>query len=264
VIATNNPLQTPLDELFQRLNGLYGLLHHFKSYLNTYRSLLNEMINTGKLKKSDLAAGTSLVIRDLTEFPQNGWAVYYSTGSFFSQGEAYFQMIDLLLSQNSAWTISQGYEAFETFIKDITAFSLYENSEFADRDKLCKFKKKFNEQLPEHLEINSWKEFVRYSYKISELLNIIRKITPELKKAEKNNNRNIDLTEWFKVISEVRHAVTHSGMLIKKNKLTKIDYQFLVRLFHGKDTNDGYLLEPSTKDAEHNLVSLAEYSISNF
>lgn len=267
-VSTDNPIQSPLDDLFAGLNRLNGLLHLLKSQLDNLRKLLNEIVDKGNLDLSSMLAGTSLAIRDLTEYPKNGWAVYYPSGKFVSQGEEYLQKIDVLVSRESAWTISQAYEAFETFLKDITAAFLHINSQYADTEKLTKSNSKLKKLSLEPTDIEYWKNFIRLNYRKNiDLLKFLREIAPELKEAEKQNNYAIDLTEWYTVVTEVRHAATHSNMLIKSRKMLSWSpgtHQLLTHFFPGKNTAGCYTLELSRKDAETSLRLFAEYAFAVF
>jgi hypothetical protein len=65
----------------------------------------------------------------------------------------------------------------------------------------------------------------------------------------------LNLRDWYKVISEVRHAVTHSDLLVK----------FLLQsIVAGKLNVEGYALAPSQKNAEKTIQLFAEYSFDIF
>jgi hypothetical protein len=263
-----NPIESPLDNLFLRLNMLNGLLFHLESFLKNLCKLFREIIAKSNVDPSAIYAGASLVIRDLTERPENNWAVYYPTGKFISQGEEYLRKVDDLLCSEATWTISQGYEAFEAFLKDITATYVFIHREQADAGKLEKLDPKLRKESLEPTDVEYWKEFIRKAYpKNVDLLKFLRKIAPELEEVEKRNNRNIDLTEWYVAVTEVRHAATHSNMLIKSEKMrswSQERHELLNRFFPGTYIDGSYRLEPSRKDAETNLVLFAEYAFGVF
>jgi len=263
-----NQFQSPLDDLFLRLNMLNWLLLHLENQLNNFRELFREIIAKSNVDPSAIYAGASLVIRDLTEWPENNWAVYYPTGKFVSQGEEYLEKVDVLLRREAAWTISQAYEAFETFLKDITATYVFIHMEQADAKKLENLDPKLRKELLEPTDVEYWKKFVRLAYQENvDLLKFLRKIAPELKEVEQKNNRNIDLTEWYIVVTKVRQAATHSNMLIKSGEMRSWSQEkckLLNRFFPGTYTDGGYILNPSRKDAETNLVLFAEYAFGVF
>ena len=130
-----NPLNTSVYDLFYHLNTLNGLLFTLDGQLTNFEKLYRESISETSLDISMIFSGASLVIRDLTEWPESGWAKYYPSGAFSSKGEEYFKLIRVLLARESAWTVSQAYEAFETFLKDISATLILENQGLAETKK---------------------------------------------------------------------------------------------------------------------------------
>jgi hypothetical protein len=264
-----NPFESSVNDLFMRLNDLNGLLYHIQSQLNGYRKLIKEILEKNSFNISDLVIGSSLVIRDLTEFPEDKWARYYSSGIFSSQGEECFQRINELLNRESAWTVSQGFEAFETFLKDIYANYLLLKQTEVDEKILKKLDTKLRNLLLKPTRIEYWKEFVRMSnINNAELLKIMRGLSPDLKKTEEYNTRGINLVEWYITVEAVRHATTHSNMLIQKNKMSSWSLNLKKMLhdyFPGNDTKSGgYVLEIDVKRAELNLVLFAEYAFVIF
>jgi len=268
-MVTENPLKHPLGSFLERLNRLNGLLLILDNQLNDFRNLFKERLDKSNLELSSISAGAALVIRDLTEYPEDGWAVYYPTGSFVSQGEVYLQMIDVLVSREAAWTVSQGYEAFETFLKNIAAAFLFRHSQYADANQLTKLDSMPTKSAVKPERFEYWEEFIARSYRTnSELFKFLRKIAPELDEAEKRNNRNMDLKEWYIVVGEVRHAVTHADMLIKPKRMhswSLARHELLINWFPGKDKiDDGYEPELDRKGAESNLKLFAEYAYTVF
>ena len=134
-----NPLNTPLYDFFYHLNTLNGLLFTLKNQLNNFEKLYRDSISKTSFDISRIFSGTSIVIRDLTEWPESGWARYYPSGKFSSKGEEYFELIRVLLARESAWSISQAYEAYEKFLKDISATFLLENQQLIETKKVEKF-----------------------------------------------------------------------------------------------------------------------------
>ena len=255
MINNTNPIQYPLDNLVLRLNTLNGLVFHLESYLKNLRGLLKQAVAKSNIDPSLIFAGTSLVIRDLTEWPENNWAVYYPSGNFFSQGEEeYLRRGDDLLCREVTWTVSQAYEAFETFLKDIIATYVFIRKDQADTKKVENLDPRLRKELLEPTDVEYWKEFIRNKayWKNVDLLKFLRKIAPEIEEVEKQNNRNINLTEWYTVVTEVRHAATHSNMLIKSQKMrswSQEERKLLNHFFPGSDTTGGYILNLNRKDA---------------
>jgi hypothetical protein len=134
-----NPFNTPLYELFYHLNTLNGLLFTLDNQLSNFEKLYRESISKTSFDIPIIFSGASLVIRDLTEWPKDGWARYYPSRKFSLKGEEYFKIIRLLLARESAWTVSQAYEAYEKFLKDISATLLVESQQLAEAKNVEKF-----------------------------------------------------------------------------------------------------------------------------
>lgn len=266
---SNNPISQPTVVLFKRLNELYGHLFLLDNHLNNHRKCIIDLVNNGKLDFSKLLAGSALVIRDLSEFPPDGWPRTYPTDSFSVRGEEYIQIIDDLICRYAAWTISSAYETFETFQKNIIFDFLnisdnYGKYERVFQDKLSEFKEKSNPF--DRTLIEDWTKFVKYAYK-NKFFRLIRTITPELKTVEKQNNQSIDLTVWYTVITEVRHAVTHFNRLIKNCRIRKWQpnhHALLANQINVVCDQHGYALNPTIKNARDILILFAEYGFAIF
>lgn len=258
-----NPFDEYLDKLLDHLNILIGFLTVLDDQLSNLRNIYNQYVEKGKLDKSRLVFGKSLAIRDLTEWPANGWAIYYPSGKFILQGQEYLNSIEHLISRWSSWTISQSYEAFETFLKDITASSLLlpQADKNIIKQNLSKFKQK---KGLSHENFEYWRDFTQQCYrKNTEILGLLRTIAPDIKEAEKHNNRAIDLTQWFTVVTEVRHAVVHSDLKIKNNRMrdwTTKERSLLASNFNGAYEQDSYILRIDISNANKCLTLFAEYA----
>ena len=99
------------------------------------------------------------------------------------------------------------------------------------------------------------------------LIEYIRKLGPELENAEKSNNRAIDLFEWYLLAEEVRHAATHSNMIIKNKRMgawSQGKLKLLNQFFPGNRTDAGYALKIDRDKSNKNLVLFSEYGFVVF
>ena len=209
-------------------------------------------------------SGARLVIRDLTERPGDGCAIYYSSGKFSSKGEKYFELIRVLLARECAWTVSQAYEAYEKFLKDISVTLLLENQQLAAKNKVEKFESDKKSHNLGKTDISFWRTYMDYHYNTNkEKLKFLRKICPDISKGETQNNRAINLTEWFDVVEELRHSATHSNFIIKTGRMknwSKAKREILKKYFSGNQIKQGYQLDIKRKDATFCLEVFSEYS----
>ncbi len=259
-----NPLNQPIYDLFYHLNTLNGLLFNLDNQLNIFEKLYRDIISKSSLDVSKIFSGASLAIRDLTEWPEHGWAIYYPSGKFSSKGEKYFELIKVLLARASAWTVSQAYEAYEKFLKDISAILLLENQQLAASEKIEKFESEKKTHNLKKTDIIFWRTYLDYHYKNNkEKLKFLRKICPDISKGETQNNRVVNLIEWFAVVEELRHSATHSNFIIKTDRMinwSKARQEILTNHFSGNNTDQGYELNITREEATLGLEFFSEYS----
>lgn len=264
--ATNNPLRPILQELFENLNLLRGLLFVLEKRFDNY---LKQIVDNN-VDLSYLLAGSSLVIRKLTEFPNDGWA-YYPTGKFIARGQDYLEVLNQLIKRESAWTVSQGYERFESFLFDIVAMFLANNNKFAkveeeNKDiKYWKIKLNLNKS---QLNNEEWRLVLKRLNNLDILKNI-QKWAPNFKNAIEKNNRKINLFSWYFVIAKVRDAATHSNLIIKNEILQKIlqsqeKKAILEEYFPGEQLSKGYKINLSNEKTELNLKIIGELALEIF
>ncbi|HDK25821.1 MAG TPA: hypothetical protein ENG48_01860 [Candidatus Atribacteria bacterium] len=267
--AINNLLFPTIRELFENLNLLRGLLFVLEKRLDNYR----KQVADNNVDLSCLLAGSSLVIRKLTEFPSDGSKNYYATGKFIAKGQKYLETLDQLIKRESAWTVSQGYERFESFLFDIFAMFLSNNKKFAKVEEKKKNIKDWKIRLnldKSQLNNEEWRLVLKRCYRNNiDILKNIRKWVPNLKNAIENNNRNINLFSWYFVITKVRDATTHSNLIIKNEILQKILQSqerkaILEECFPGEQLSIGYKINLSKEKTELNLQIIGEFALEIF
>lgn len=262
-----NALQEPLIVLWSRLNSLNGLLKILANQLDNLRKLY-----TGTLKKhgkdtSHLAAGSTLVVIDLTGPTNDGWPPKFPSGGFGVRGEEYFEISNTIVRRESAWAVAQGYEAFESFLKDIAATCFDMRPERANADEIKKFEKTNSAQLFMCQDLQYWQTFVRSQYgggrNNSRILKLLRKLAPGLDEAEIENNRAIDLRKWYSEVWVVRGAVTHSNMRIRKSQTQCLNDDS--ETFFPCEVQDGVrILNLQTKNATNCLEVFTQYAFQVF
>ena len=264
----NNPLHSPLMRLFDRLSFLNGLLTHLENQSVNYLPLLKKAFEEQNLDPSIMRAGVALTIRDLTQ-PVNSFRAYHPVGSSVSHNlNEYQHMLEIVLYRNCGWAVAQGYEAFETYLKDITAIYIQRNVAAIDPAIL----KKLTPGTKKLLELSNlgfsqtdfeyWKSCIAYTrWNNKDIVSQIRdEFSKILRNVEQDNQHSIDFVEWFDIVSEVRHAVTHSNGIIKPDKQKPTWTQQTLNLyFPGNVTSDGYELQLTVENAERNLQLFAEY-----
>lgn len=263
-----NPFDVYINRLYGHLNILIGFLYVLENQLANFRSMYEQALQDNKIDKTNPLFGKCLVIRDLSESTENGWPFYYPTGKFILNGQEYLDIIETLISRESSWTVSQAYESFETFLKDISAYFLFvhQDNEIITDSKITKYDESLlrtKTQLS-RTDFLYWRDFVKFCYgNNAEILKSLRAIAPGIKTVEKANNRSLDLTRWFEVVTEVRHAITHSDSLIKSDRIAswiKDKRELLSKYFPTTINPDGFLLQLKQNNVEECLTFFLEYA----
>jgi hypothetical protein len=249
--------------LWDRLAAINGIQWQIETRLERHRKTLEQAARKKPSSTWRYGAGANLVIRDLTEVPSDGWARYYPVAGFGVRGDAYLELVEPLISRQAAWSVAQAYEAFETYLKDHIATILNSDSRVASANGWERITKVLNKRKGLPSSGSAWREFIR-SIKLrnDEILDYLELWSSDLANAVTKNNRSIDLRVWYSAVSEVRHAVTHSDLKIKKGQLRKLTpaVEATIRqCFDGNDEKGEYVLTPSRKQAHAAIVCFAEY-----
>jgi hypothetical protein len=262
-----NPLEPALENLFGRLNFYNFLISYIDKRLTNLKNDIERRAGESeKIGVEDLMHGTSLIITDLSGPTDDGWLYQYPTGNFDVEGEDYLQMLDEFIGREAERVVAQGYEAFETYLYDVTA-------RFCDAKSEQSIVDHFKGNLPKvpDRDLEAWKKAVRGVYRRkpnSDLVDLIRNLGQDLEKAEVHtNNRGLDLVRWYQITGEVRHAVTHSEGVISSKVIEGLDrkeIRVLRKKYPGAKTDEGYALQLDVDSAQEALRTFTEYGYAIF
>jgi len=217
-----NPLYETFRVLCQTLCTLWGVFSIIAHDLQQWRERWHQQHTGRAVSKIDLVAGYSLAISDITGEHDNGWRINFPAGGYAILGHTFDDDLDDILSRNGCWAVSQGYERFETFLFDVTAAYLHSHPAQADKGLKDGFENKGKNEGASDTSLVYWQRLVRHGYRSSDnakILGFLRELAPALSEAETSNDRNVDLTEWYAAVSEVRHAATHADCVVKEARL---------------------------------------------
>jgi len=265
-MTTPNPVFGPFGSMCERLTLLNGLLMNLGELLKQSKAALQRRASKPDAPKWYPRSGYVLTFADITAPARDGILRPHPLGKFVATGEQFFEMVDSLATHNAGWVVSQGYEAFETFLFDSAAGFLHANPAEADPDKVQRFERKGRNEDSVQVELAYWSRFVRRLYRSTnnqDSLGLLRDLAPGLPEAERNNGRSLDLTMWYAAASTVRHAVTHSQFLIPDAEpITSLrGYDAWFPLSHEGDVTR---FVPTVKTAERVLETFAEYAFLVF
>lgn len=241
------------------------MLESLKSILEEYH--INSVLSRDAKKLLDnfkdnpkpipFVMGNHLVISDLTGPTDNGWEINYSTGLTRSLLiDRYENEVNQLISRESGFMISQAYEAFESFLKDIIAVFLFNNKDLIN----SRFK-----VLKDAVSEDDSKEkirSVRTGFNNEELFKVLRNNVEKFHRVENGeNNLELNFHIWYKVFATVRHSITHSNFEINKRKVEEWDelhFQILRSFGLISEMDSAFQISPEIKKTYRILKLVAE------
>jgi len=258
-----NPYLTPLKALWGKLANTNGVLFLIVEQIENYEKQQERLWKERNIKVPRFM-GAALTITDLTGPTDNGWRYHYPVGGLSVKGHEFAKMKDEVIRRVSCFSVAQGYEAFETFLKDTVARYLHTHQNEACPKKIQKFENKW--KMKDKSKIEYWMEFVRKTYRgqgNEKLFEFLRDVVQELKVGEHDNTRCMDLTKWYKAASVARHAITHSRLEVKEGSWKYLDKNDQ-RYFPCKSEGRRHFLALRRKHAENCLEMFAEYGFLIF
>jgi hypothetical protein len=202
-----NPYKLHLDVLFNRIIEL----RHTSSLVNT--TLTNSIKDVEEIK-TYFFSRSALVISDWTGRTENGWEINYHTGiRKYTFKENYRFEVERIVSQECCYAFAQSFEAIEKFFKDCV------------RTKIQRV-----EEYKKHLRSEIGDDFLSENLPGGDkLFNLVKKAGDStFSTFSENNNNKLKFKELWTVLSESRHAITHSKSIIKIAKIKKSDYHFSI------------------------------------
>lgn len=192
----SNPYESNLIIFFEVIN-------HFKHSTNRLNKVLLKDVDLYNSEHAIYHSSTSLNICDWTGTNDNGWKKIFPTKIIkVTDKENYPLEIQKLLSREFGFAFAQCYEAFETLIKELITIKI-------NTDEI------FKNSLPTN------KDYSRNSLKGGDF--IFKLINKACGKKfiyfSHNNNMNFKFKEMFNILSQIRHAITHSQGNLNASKL---------------------------------------------
>jgi hypothetical protein len=249
----------PIRELLRRAALLNGQTWYISSALNKRALEVTSWLTEAEARgvARHYVAGSNFLAGDVMEPSRE----LMHGGSYILQRQ---QMVHALVeAQNvyAAWAVAQGFEAFETFVQDVAAAYLSDNSSALSEKQWAT--SRGGVTYPRGKRARDMRPFVRSAYRgVEDVLKALRITLPQLVKVEKQNNRTVNLDDWFRVLALVRHATVHSRGLIPADRIDRLPASSTKLLddVGGKRTRSGgYELHLRLEHAELAIRMLAEY-----
>ncbi|MFA5816855.1 MAG: hypothetical protein WC865_14685 [Bacteroidales bacterium] len=194
----DNYLLNSILNLFNKIEYYKGYVFHLNHDVQKFNQRLIEEIHE---ESEHLIKGSRLVISDLTGETDDGWEINFPlpTDGYIVTNKNYQEKNLQLINSISATLVALSYEAIESFLKEILILYFQNNQELAFKivgEVNCIWNRS---RVDWNKTVGKFKQGANNK----ELLKIVRLLHPDFKKAENNNLKNIDLTNWFNAISHL-------------------------------------------------------------
>ena len=259
----NNYLTESILRVFERLEYYKGYIFHLENDIKKYTQSLIDNLDKNK---TNFLKGSRLIISDFTGESDNGWEINFPlpTSGYIVTSDNYLEKNNQLIQVISSTLVAQSYEALETFFKEILISYFKNNNQIA-------FETIGKANCIWNMNNVDWYNTVRklkQGINNRKLLKIFRILSPEFRKAEITNLKNIDLEKWFDIISIVRHAIIHSESILKNDEFNKIDEngrKILEKFFEVENQDGGNKKIIITgKHASNVIEFMCEYAFQVF
>lgn len=269
-----------IHDFFDRIAFLRGSLFHLDTNIKQYSKLFLKSWDKSESNKPKFALLSRLIVSDLTGPTDNGWELHYPTKSdYIVSFENYNKKTAELTIQFSHFVVIQSYEVFESFLKKMLSgfFSIKPKIGKRIIARYSSQKKRFynflnicrifsNNRIEDH-NIDWFKEVrkIRPGKNNKVLFKILRSISNDGFDFEINNNKDINLRNWYNQFSIIRHSITHSNCLIPEPIFKNINnLKALNTYFPTIKEDQSYRVSIDRSHAESIADIITEYAFQIF
>lgn len=214
-----NYLLKILNAYFDEILSIEGRLTVSESFLNAKK---DDIIKENRAHKSIVSAITSY--RDLSLL-QGGDNLFAPNFSYEMSVDSMTNEIKDIISQQSCFAVSQAYEVFESFLIELITEYLLNNQ---NNLKLLKFTTGELVLLRETI-----REMVKKGQGVNNkgLLAMVRKISPHFRTHEAKNIHGVNISQWFDLVTMIRHTLVHNRQIISNRLLKYMEKQKANEMF---------------------------------
>jgi hypothetical protein len=238
----DNPYKKFINDYFQRLLELRHRAYRINTVLGDAKK------DFEYVKEDEILSASALIISDWSGSDVKPFGRNYHTGVFSrTLGRDYKQEIDHILSFQCCNSFAQGYEALEKLLKDLVYLKSQEDKRFYEKV-----------QAKHDRVVN------RSSLRGGDVLFGLSKFACG---SSYRDPHRVNLKILWSLISDVRHAITHSSSLIKYSKLTSSHEKLglFKQLFFCSQIGKGYvLIEIDYNNLDSLIKVLAEIGFQFF
>jgi len=214
-----NYLLKILNAYFDEILSIEGKLNVSESFLDAKK---NDIIKEDRTHKLVVSAITSYRDLSLTEGGDNLFSPNYSYEMSVDDMD---KEIKDIISQQSCFAVSQAYEVFEGFLIEVITEYLLNNQKKLE---VLKFANGNLILLRETI-----RGFVKKGQGTNNkgLLAIVRKISLHFQLYEAKNIHEVNITQWFDLVSMIRHTLVHNRQIVSEVLLKYIEKQKANEMF---------------------------------
>ena len=214
-----NYLLKILNAYFDEILSIEGRLTVSESFLNAKR---DDITKEYRVYKSIVSAITSY--RDLSLL-QGGENLFTPNFSYEMTVDTMPNEIKDIISQQSCFAVSQAYEVFESFLIELITEYLLNNQ---NKLQLLKFSNGNLILLRETI-----RGMVKKGQGVNNkgLLAMVRKISPHFQIHEVKNIHNVNISQWYDLVTIIRHTLVHNRQIISSRLLKYIEKQKANEMF---------------------------------
>ena len=129
-METKNPLRLYLNILYKQLSIINELNYFIHTNMQRHIKRFKE---SGKEERNQAFSGTTLVYRDLIELlGTRSFAVPKFIGPYLLHGENFHEVYMTIVEKEGGFSVSQAYEAFETFLINILSYLVFNHQKYLD------------------------------------------------------------------------------------------------------------------------------------
>jgi len=214
-----NYLLKILNAYFDEVLSIEGRLTVSESFLNAKK---DDIIKENRTHKSVVSSITCY--RDLSLL-QGGDNLFTPNFSYEMSVDTMANEIKDIISQQSCFAVSQAYEVFESFLIELITEYLLNNQ---NKLQLLKFTNGNLILLRETI-----REMVKKGQGVNNkgLLAMVRKISPHFRTHEAKNIHDVNISQWFDLVTMIRHTLVHNRQIISNRLLKYIEKQKANEMF---------------------------------
>ena len=257
-----NPYYGVLQSGLRDFVLLNGVLFQFSTHIEQRAKDIEAWLGRKDLPAP--FAASALIIADLTATESGGFPLTFPVGAHLRKGHRYLTGLHEISARESAWTVAQGYEAFELFVKRLSSLFLHRNAKQLDEPPWKARRRKAGACGPVTKRLGDVSAFVDAAYGgANDLLKRLSASLPNLSEATRNNKLGLDLPNWIGAVSAVRHATIHNRAVVSSTQMQRCGLEqaaILKRYFPGRAMLNGHRLMLDPQRAEDCLERFAEYA----